>query len=90
MGTWRNTAKTSLKTWTTFSKYYIGLLDNKVADLIRHLPDFHSSKVDPRELAVSLAFYDLVASEPASKQCPTLRHFLVTTQIQQREDPDEL
>ena len=76
----RNPAKISPKSWTTYSKYYVGFLDNKFPDLVQHLWDFHSNKVDPRELAVSLAFYDLVASEPAFKQCPTLRHYLLTTQ----------
>ena len=48
--------------------------------MIQHLWDFHSHKVNPQELVVSLTFYDSVASEPAFKQCPILRHYLLTTQ----------
>ena len=76
----RNPAKISPTSWTTYSKYYIGFLDNETPDMIQHLWDFHSTKVNPQELVVSLNFYDSVASEPAFKKCPTLRHYLLTTQ----------
>ena len=66
--------------WKTLAKWYISFLDNKQADLIVDLADFHSQKVDPRELTVSTAFFNKVLQEPAFKQCPCLRHYLVTTQ----------
>ena len=62
------------------SKYYIGLLDEGLTELVEDLSYFHSAGVDPRELSVSLKYFKLVASEPAFKACPQLRHYLVTSQ----------
>ena len=60
--------------------YYIGFLDEGLVELIEDLAYFHSACVDPRELTVSLRFFDHVATEPQFKACPQLRHYLVTTQ----------
>ena len=64
----------------TLSKYYIGFLENGVVDLVEDLGDFHSHCVDPRELTVSLRFFNAVVGEEAFKASPQLRHYLVTTQ----------
>ena len=76
----RNPAKVGPESWMTLSKYYIGFLDEGLTDLVEDLSYFHSACVDPRELCVSLKYFKLVASEPAFKACPQLRHYLVTSQ----------
>ena len=76
----RNPSKVSPDSWITLSKYYIGFLDEGLTELVEDLPYFHSACVDPRELSVSLKYCKLVASEPAFKACPQLRHYLATSQ----------
>ena len=76
----RNPSKISPDSWMTLSKYYIGFLDEGMTELVEDLSYFHSACVDPRELSVSLKYFKLVASEPAFKACPQLRHYLVTSQ----------
>ena len=76
----RNPSKISPSSWMTLSKYYIGFLENGVVDLVEDLGDFHSHCVDPRELTVSLRFFNSVVGEEAFKACPQLRHYLLTTQ----------
>ena len=76
----KNPAKVSPQTWMSLTKYYIGFLENGVAELIEDLAEFHSYCVDPRELTVSLKLFNLMATEEAFKNCPQLRHYLILTQ----------
>ena len=55
-------------------KWYISFLEDKEVDLIIDLADFHSQKVDPREVIVSASFFGKLPQEPAFKHCPLLRH----------------
>ena len=59
----KNPAKIQITTWQTLSKYYIGLLENNVVELMEDLHEFHSQNVDPSEVSVSMAFYQLLHSE---------------------------
>ena len=76
----RNPAKISPVSWMTLAKLYTGFLENGVADLVDDLMEYHSEHVDPRELTVSLKFLSAVSGEEAFKNCPQIRHFLITTQ----------
>ena len=61
----KNPAKVSPQTWMSLTKYYIGFLENGVADLLEDLAEFHSHCVDPRELTVSLKLFSLLATDEA-------------------------
>ena len=63
----KNPAKIQITTWQTLSKYYIGFLENNVVELIEDLHEFHSHIVDPSEVSVSMAFYQLLHSEESLK-----------------------
>ena len=76
----RNPAKISAGTWLVMAKFYFGFLENDVVDLVDDLSDFHSTYIDPRELSVSITFYQFLEHEGALKNCPQLRLHLLTTQ----------
>ena len=80
-----NPVKIADTMWKILAKWYISFLDNKQADLIVDLADFHSQRVGPRELTVSTAFFNKIVQEPAFKQCPCLRHYLATTQYSRKK-----
>ena len=42
--------------------------------------EVHANSLKPKEICVSITFFEHVASEPAFKSCPQLRHYLVCTQ----------
>ena len=63
----KNPAKIQVTTWQTLSKYYIGFLENNVVELMEDLHEFHSQNVDPSEVSVSMAFYQLLHSEESLK-----------------------
>ena len=66
----RNPVKLSLKTMQVLTKVYIGFLENGVPELVQELVDFHSEKVDPKELTVSTAWVEILVSEEALLKCP--------------------
>ena len=76
----RNPVKVAESLWKTLAKWYISMLEDKEVDLIIDLADFHSQKVDPREVTVSASFFLKILQEPALKKSPFLRHYLITLQ----------
>ena len=76
----KNPAKIQITTWQTLSRFYIGFLENGVVELMDELSEFHSENVDPREVSVSMAFYQLLHSEEGLKKCPQVRHYLLLCQ----------
>ena len=44
-----------------------------MVELMEDLHEFHSQNVDPSEISVSMAFYQLLHSEEALKKCPQVR-----------------
>ena len=62
------------------NKYHVGFLENGIVDLIDYLHEFHANSVDPRQIRVSIAFFEHIANEPALKMRPEVRHYLVCTQ----------
>ena len=76
----RHPVKVADHLWKTLAKWYISILEDKAVDLISDLADFHSQRVDPRELTVSASFFFKILQEPALKKCPLLRHYLITSQ----------
>ena len=43
----------------------LGFLESGVVGLIDDLHEFHSDHIDPKDLCVSMSFFNLVASEEA-------------------------
>ncbi len=76
----RNPAKLSANTLSTLCKFFVGFLENNQLDLVQDLVDFHAHNVDPKELCVSIAFFNQVASEEALAKCPHVRMYLVVSQ----------
>ena len=75
----KNPAPVSDKLWKTLARYYLSYLHDKEADMIEDLADYHSEKVDPREVTVGEGFFAMMM-QGAFKGCPCLRHYLVATQ----------
>ena len=71
--------------WKSLAKYYISFLANKHVDMIEDLADFHSEKVDPREVTVSTGYFAKMVDEAAFKECPCLRHYLIATQCSKQK-----
>ena len=76
----RNPAKVPAGTYLTLAKYHLRFLEQGRHLLVEDLSDLHSEWVDPREMAVSMRFFDTPLSEPGLKKCPMLTHYMVTTQ----------
>ena len=76
----RNPVKVAESLWKTLAKWYISMLEDKAVDLISDLADFHSQRVDPREVTVSASFFLKILQEHALKKSPFLRHYLITLQ----------
>ena len=76
----RNPAKVSPFALQNLSKFYIGFLENGVVCLVQKVVDYHSQTVDPQELSVSIAFFQLLVSEQALSKCPFTRLYLLLTQ----------
>ncbi len=49
-------------------------------DLVEDLVDFHAHTVDPKELSVSTAFFQQIASEQTLAKYPYIRVYLVVSQ----------
>ena len=62
------------------AKFYIGFLEDGMMHLIKELVDFHAHTVDPKELCVSISFFELLVNEEALKKCPETRMALLLTQ----------
>ena len=76
----RNPARISPRTIMVLTKFYIGFLENGMTHLITELADFHAHTVDPKELCVSISFFELLVNEEALKKCPETRMALLYTQ----------
>ncbi len=70
----------SANTLSTLCKFFVGFLENNQLDLVQDLVDFHAHNVDPKELCVSIAFFNQVASEEALAKYPHVRVYLVVSQ----------
>ena len=76
----KNPARIAAATLSTFAKFYVGFLGSGDQHLIQELVDFHSSKVNPRDLVVSTNFYSTLAGEKSLQKFPFLRLYLVLSQ----------
>ena len=76
----KNPARIQTNTWQTFASYFMGFVDNHVANLLEDLTEFHSTCVDPRELTVAVDYVNTIAKEEAFKACPHIRLHLVIAQ----------
>ena len=65
-----NPAKLSTKTMQVLTKVYIGFLENGVPELVQELVDFHSDRVDPKELTVSTMWIESLVTEEPLQKCP--------------------
>lgn len=61
------------------TKFYLRLLEDKMPELAVELQDFHSSRVNPRELQMSANFFSTLADTRELRGHPLLRHYLLTT-----------
>ena len=61
----------------TLTKFYTGFLESNRVDLISDLVDLHAHTVDPRELTVSIQYFQTLVSEEALKDCPECRLYLL-------------
>ena len=76
----RNPTRISPRTIMVLTKFYIGFLEDGMMHLIKELVDFHAHSVDPKELSVSMSFFQLLVTEEALKKCPETRMALLFTE----------
>ena len=76
----RNPAKISPRVIGTLAKYFVQYLETNDQHFVKELVDFHSHKINPKELFVSNAFYETLTGEAALKTTPCTRHYLLLTQ----------
>jgi hypothetical protein len=76
----RSPAKIMPLVLNTLAKFFVQFLETDDMHLLKEIVDFHSVKVNPRELVVSGSFFQtLVGEEPLSK-APLLRMHILLTQ----------
>jgi hypothetical protein len=61
----------------SLAKFYTGFLENGAQHLPHEVIDFHSARVNPRELAVATIFFATLATEVGFKAAPNVRHYLL-------------
>ena len=76
----RNPVKLSPHTLQNLCKFFVGFVENSAVDLVEDLVDFHAHTVDPKELSVSTAFFQQIASEQTLAKYPYIRVYLVVSQ----------
>ena len=55
-------------------------LENEAVDLVKELVDYHSHKVDPRNITISTTFFLTLVQEVNLRNTPFTRMYLVMTQ----------
>ena len=65
------------RTLTGLAKYYTRHLESNSQDLADELQQFHSAKVNPREVQVPVVFFETLGKETAFKDMPLFRHYAV-------------
>lgn len=75
----RSPHRVSDKALQSIAQYYLRALEDKQPDLALELQEFHSARVNPRELQMSASFFATVANEKGLRGFPFLRHYLLTT-----------
>ena len=76
----RNPAKISPRILQTLAKFFTQFLGSGDQHLVNELIDYHSHKVNPRELVVNNAFFEALTNEEALRGASLLRHYLLLTQ----------
>ena len=76
----RNPAKISPSVLNTMAKFFVQFLQSGDQHLLTELVDFHSMKVNPRDLVVSNNFFQILVSEGGLLKTPYVRHYLLLTQ----------
>ena len=76
----RTPVKISQTAASTLAKFYTQFLVAGSKDLVDELVHFHSMKVNPREVIVSMGFFSLVSGDEVFAKCPHLRMYLVMSQ----------
>ena len=62
---------------TGLTKYLTRYLEGDGQHLMEELFQFHSAVVNPREVQVPVAFFEVLGKEPAFKDMPLFRHYVV-------------
>ena len=76
----RMPTKVSALTLQTLCRFFVLFLHNEAQHLVKELVDYHSHKVDPRQIAVSTSFFGTIVQEQNLKEFPLTRMYLVITQ----------
>lgn len=75
----RTPMKASTQAVTGLSSFYLRLLEDKMPELATELQEFHSARVNPRELQMSATFFRTLADTQELRGHPFLRHYILTT-----------
>jgi len=76
----RSPAKIATCALQALAKYYSLHASSGSKFLADELIDFHSQVVNPRDLVVSTAFFNAIATERIFEKAPFLRHYLILSQ----------
>ena len=76
----RTPAKISPTAIQTLAKFFVQFLSTGDQVLVGELVDFHSMRVNPKDLVVSNAFFQALVSEEALQKAPFTRHYILLTQ----------
>ena len=73
----RTPAKIGGATIDGLARYYMMHLKEGTTYLAEELQDFHSAKVNPRELTVPVSLFEVLAKEKGFVSMPLVRHYIV-------------
>ena len=85
----RHPAKISPTVMSTLVKYFVQYLGSGDHHLIQELVDYHSVKVNPRELIVSNQFFSTLVTEAPFLKTPYTKHYLLLTQYTNEKTRDK-
>ena len=73
----RNPQRVGVRVLQGLTKYLVRHLENQTVHLAEELGDFHSARVNPREIAVPPIFYETLGNLAAFAEMPLFRHYCV-------------
>ena len=75
----RNPTRQPAQALMSYCKYYKSFVEDEHPELVSELVDFHSVKVDPKDLIMPPSFFDHLANSTVLSKTPYLRHYLMLT-----------
>lgn len=75
----RSPARLGERVLSGLAKYFLKHIETSTTFLAQELQDFHSARINPKELCVPVIFFETLGKEQAFTSMPFFRHYAVLT-----------